>query len=329
MADAGQFKKIKDIINQDNSRSIVVVSAPGKQNPDDNKVTDLLYLCYAHLQYGISCHDTLAKVADKFIQIRDGLNLNIDIQKEFDDLKSQIDDGISQEFLVSRGEHFAAKLMAEYLGYKFIDSADWLRFNYDGKVNKEYSYQKLKELVGDDKVVIPGFYGAYDDGAIHLMQRGGSDITGALAAAAMGAQIYENWTDVSGVLMADPSVVENPKSICQLTYEELREMSNAGAQVLHEETIAPVMETKIPLNIKNTNEPSHPGTMIREKLDDSETSNDKSYITSIAGRENYAIITCKKNNMAKIHNFQNKLSELLESYNLNLSYSIFSVDSVS
>lgn len=329
MADASQFKKIKDIVQQDSARKIVVVSAPGKINQNDNKITDLLYLCYAHLKYGISCHDTLAKVSNRYIQIRDVLQINVDIEYQFEKIKKQIEEGITQEFLVSRGEYLAALLMADYLGFEFIDSANWLRFDYDGKVNKEVSYELLASLVKDKKVVIPGFYGAYEDGTIHLLQRGGSDITGALAAAALGAQIYENWTDVSGVLMADPNLVNNPKSIKELTYEELREMSNAGAKVLHEETIAPVMELKIPLNIKNTNEPNNPGTMIRENHIDRKISKNDSYITSIAGRENYAIITCKKSNMKKIPKFRNKFSDILESYNLDLSYSIFSVDSIS
>ena len=267
MADAQQYEKIKSIVEADLSRRVVVVSAAGKRFSDDHKLTDLLYLCYAHLQYGVSCDSVWEMITERYLEIRDALQLQTDLESEFAQLREKMDKkAVTQDELVSRGEYFSARLMADYLGFEFLDSVSWLKFKFDGTVDQEKSYALLRELVGRKKVVIPGFYGAMPDGHIKTFTRGGSDITGALAAAALDADVYENWTDVSGMLMADPRIVENPEPIPHVTYSELRELSYIGAQVLHEGTIFPVREKGIPLNIRNTNDPSHPGTMIQAKF---------------------------------------------------------------
>ena len=296
MADEKQFAKVRQIVQSDPARRVVVVSAAGKRDRKDHKLTDLLYLCYAHLQYGVSCDSVFQMISDRYTGIRDALGLKTDIEGELSALREKMDDGISQDELVSRGEYFSAKLMADYLGFDFLDAKLWLKFKYDGSIDTDASYEALQKLAQGRSVVIPGFYGVTPDGHIRTLTRGGSDITGALAAAALDADVYENWTDVSGILMADPRIVENPLPIEHITYGELRELSFAGAQVLHEATVFPVREKGIPLNIRNTNEPDHPGTLIMEHFDDE--ADDERIITGIAGKKNYSIVTVAKTGLS-------------------------------
>lgn len=328
MADAKQFRKIKSIIEADPARTVVVVSAAGKRYKDDHKVTDLLYLCYAHLQYGVNCDGVYEMIANRYLEIRNDLGLKTDLESEFAALRKKLDSGISQDELVSRGEYFAAKLMADYLGYEFIDAKDWMCFKYDGSVDQAVSYEKLNEIAGGKKVVMPGFYGAMPDGRIKTFSRGGSDITGALAAAALNADVYENWTDVSGILMADPRIVDNPKPIERVTYNELRELSYIGAQVLHEMTIFPVREKNIPVNIRNTNEPDHPGTLICEEFDDTQESR-PGFITGIAGKKNYSIITVEKSGMSGEVGAFRRILEVFEAHNVCVEYAPNGIDSLS
>ena len=281
MADAKQFEKVKSIVQADPSRKVVVVSAAGKRFSDDHKLTDLLYLCHAHLKYGVACDSVFDMIRSRYMEIRDELGLKTDLESEFDALRKKMDKGISQDELVSRGEYFAARLMADYLGYDCLDSELWLRFKLDGTVAQEVSYEALSRAASGRRVVIPGFYGARPDGSIKTFTRGGSDITGALAAAALDADVYENWTDVSGFLMADPRIVKDPLPIERITYSELRELSYIGAQVLHEGTIFPVREKNIPLNIRNTNAPNDPVTMIKESFEGD--SDPDRFITGITG----------------------------------------------
>ena len=235
MADAGQYRKVRDIILSDPHRRAIVVSAAGKRDSADHKITDLLYLCHAHVQYGVSCDPVFEMITSRYLQIRDELGLDLDLETEFAALKQQLDKKkVSQDFLASRGEYFSAKLMAAFLGFQFVDAADWIYFAMDGTVDKKKSYAALQELVKGEAIVIPGFCGVMPNNAIRTFTRGGSDITGALVAAALDADVYENWTDVSGILMADPRIVDNPQPIPEVTYDELRELSYAGAQVLHE-----------------------------------------------------------------------------------------------
>lgn len=292
MADAGQYQKIRDIIRSDPSRRVVVVSAAGKRSAGDNKITDLLYLCYAHLQYGVSCDGIYQMIRERYGDIHRELGLRVDLEGVLDRLRSQMEQGISRDELVSRGEYLSALLMADYLGFTFVDAAQWLFFHYDGTIDQEKSYAALRALAKNKCVVIPGFYGLMPDGKLRTLTRGGSDITGALAAAALDADVYENWTDVSGILMADPRIVDHPRSIERATYSELRQLSYSGAQVLHEMTIFPVREKNIPLNIRNTNEPGHPGTLITESF--VEAPNPERFVTGIAGKCDFPSSPCRK-----------------------------------
>ena len=329
MADAGQYRKVKEIILADKARRVAVVSAAGKRFSDDHKLTDLLYLCYAHIQYGVSCDNVFQMITSRYLEIRDELGLDLDLETEFAELKARMEKKkVSQDELVSRGEYFSGKLMAAYLGFQFVDSADWVKFNLDGTVDKETSYALLKEkadlAVG---VVIPGFYGVMPNGTIKTFSRGGSDITGALAAAALDATVYENWTDVSGILMADPRIVQDPQPIPEVTYDELRELSYSGAQVLHEGTIFPVREKNIPLNIRNTNAPNDPGTMIKEAFDTESDPN--RFITGITGKKDFSIISMSKRGMGNEVGTLRKVLSVLERHNISVDYVPNGIDNVS
>ena len=328
MADAAHFEKIKNIVNSDPSRKIVVVSAAGKKNKEDHKVTDLLYLCYAHIKYGVDARPVFDQIEKKYLDIRNELGLKTDIEKDFEDLWKKIRSGIEEDELVSRGEYFAARLMADYLGFDFLDAALWLRFKFDGSIDTDASYAELLRLAGDRKIVIPGFYGSMPDGKIKTLTRGGSDVTGALAAAALDADVYENWTDVSGILMADPRIVDHPQPIPMATYGELRELSYIGAQVLHEGAVFPVREKGIPLNIRNTNDPDNPGTMILESIDDSDIES-SNFITGIAGRKGYTVITISKTGLSSQGGVLRKLLEILEAHNIYVEYVPNGIDTVS
>ncbi len=329
MADAGQYKKVKDILLSDPARKVVIVSAAGKRNREDHKITDLLYLCHAHTEYGVDCTGVFDMIASRYLQIRDDLGIDLDLESDLAALKHRLEEkSISRDELASRGEYFSAKLMAAYLGFRFIDAADWITFRYDGSVDKESSYAALRKLVNLRRgAVIPGFYGVGADGHIRTFSRGGSDITGALAAAALDADIYENWTDVSGILMADPRIVENPEPIPEVTYDELRELSYSGAQVLHEDTIFPVQEKSIPLNIRNTNAPEDAGTMIRDGFTSDMEAN--RFITGITGKKDFTIISLSKRGMHNQVGVLNTALSVLTRHNLSVDYVPNGIDNVS
>ena len=327
MADAAQYRKIRDIVRSDPSRRVVVVSAAGKRFPEDNKITDLLYLCDAHLHYGVSYDEIFEMIRGRYLAIRNELGLRIDIEAELDALREKMGSGITREELVSRGEYLSALLMADFLGFPFVDAKDWLFFHYDGTVDQEKSYAKLRELVGEGCAVIPGFYGVMPDGKIRTLTRGGSDITGALAAAALDAQVYENWTDVSGILMADPRIVDDPKPIERATYSELRQLSYSGAQVLHEMTVFPVREKGIPLNIRNTNEPEHPGTLVSEEF--KEPRDPQRFVTGIAGKRDFSIVTISKKGMAGAVGTLRSIVEIFEDNTVPICYTPSGIDCVS
>ena len=329
MADAGQYQKIKDILLSDPARKVVVVSAAGKRDKNDHKITDLLYLCHAHTQYGVDCTGVFEMITSRYLQIRDELGIQLDLESEFKELKTRLDaKKVDQDALVSRGEYFSAKLMAAYLGFRFIDAADWIKFQFDGSVDRETSYEALRKLVlRGQGVVIPGFYGCMPDGHIRTFTRGGSDITGALAAAALDADVYENWTDVSGILMADPRIVDNPQAIPEVTYDELRELSYSGAQVLHEGTIFPVREKNIPVNIRNTNAPEDVGTMIKESFD--ADSDPNRFITGITGKKDFTIISLSKRGMSNQVGVLHKVLTVLVRHGISVDYVPNGIDNVS
>ena len=329
MADAGQYRKVRDILLADPERRVVIVSAAGKRNKNDHKITDLLYLCHAHTQYGVDCSGIFEMIASRYLEIRDELGIELDLESEFAALKQQIDaKAVTKDELASRGEYFSAKLMAAYLGFQFIDSADWVKFNFDGTVDQESTYEALRsQILMDSGAVIPGFYGMMPDGHLRTFSRGGSDITGALAAAALEADVYENWTDVSGILMADPRIVEDPQTIPEVTYDELRELSYSGAQVLHEGTIFPVREKNIPLNIRNTNAPEDPGTMIRERFDHDTDPN--RFLTGITGKKDFTIISLSKRGMGNQVGVLRRVLSVLERHNISVDYVPNGIDNVS
>ena len=329
MADAGQYRKIREILSSDPARRVVVVSAAGKRSKADHKITDLLYLCHAHIQYGVDCTSVFEMITSRYLEIRDELNIQLDLETEFAALKQQLTSkSISQDELVSRGEYFSAKLMAAYLGFRFIDSAKWVKFKLDGTVDEDASYDALrKQMPLKGGAVIPGFYGIMPDGHIRTFSRGGSDITGALAAAALDADVYENWTDVSGILMADPRIVDDPQPIPEVTYDELRELSYSGAQVLHEDAIFPVREKNIPLNIRNTNAPEDDGTMIKERFDGDHDPH--RFITGITGKKDFTIISMSKRGMSNQVGVLHKVLSVLVRHNISVDYVPNGIDNVS
>ncbi|MCI6435241.1 MAG: aspartate kinase, partial [Clostridiales bacterium] len=328
MADAGQYRKIRDILMADPERRVVVVSAAGKRFSGDHKITDLLYLCHAHTQYGVDCSNIYEMIRSRYLEIRDELGIQLDLESEFSALKSGLDRKmVSQDELASRGEYFSAKLMAAFLGFQFVDAADWIRFKFDGSVDQDATYALLKDRYKGMGIVIPGFYGMMPDGKIRTFTRGGSDITGALAAAALDADVYENWTDVSGILMADPRIVDDPQTIPEVTYDELRELSYSGAQVLHEGTIFPVREKNIPLNIRNTNAPNDPGTMIKESFEGD--SDPDRFITGITGKKDFSVISLSKRGLSGQVGYLRKVLSVFERHNVSIDYVPNGIDNVS
>ncbi|MDQ0361922.1 aspartate kinase [Breznakia pachnodae] len=328
VASSQQFQKVKDIVLADDSRRFVVVSASGKVNKDDNKITDLLYLCHAHIKYNISCDHIFNMIEERFLTIKKELNLSYDIQKDLDLLRSQLDKNIDLDYLVSRGEYLTALLLAEHLGYEFVDAKDLIFFNYDGSID----YKKIKEafdkIVNDyPRLVIPGFYGSLPDGTLRIMSRGGGDVSGSIMANVVDANVYENWTDVSGILKADPRIVKKPKQIEVITYSELRELSYMGASVLHEEAIFPVKHKNIPIHILNTNDPTSAGTIIVDTVEDEEANGNE--ITGIAGKKDFSIITVKKSHMSnEVGTIKNAL-DVLEKYSVSIEHLPTGVDSFS
>ena len=326
VANATQFAKVKQIIESDSARRFVVVSASGREHKNDNKVTDLLYLIEAHIKYSVDYHPLFQLIEDRFLTMKRELNLTYPIENDLEELKQRLNKTISTDYLVSRGEYLTAKLMAEYLSFPFLDAKDIIIFRYNGKIDFDATRLRLKEYMQKhDRFVMPGFYGALPDGTIKIMSRGGSDITGSILADILDADMYENWTDVSGILMADPRIVSKPKRIDTITYSELRELSYMGASVLHEEAIFPVKEKNIPINILNTNHPEEGGTIILEK-DDKPSAQ---LITGIAGKKNFTVIAIYKNHMSDEIGIIRKALEVCESYRISIEHIPSGIDSFS
>ena len=326
VAGAEQFRKVKAIVEADPARRIVVASAAGKRFDGDHKLTDLLYLCHAHLTYGVSCDEIMDSIEKRFADIRRELGIAYDVEADVRALRARLTKDMGVDELVSRGEYFTSKLLADYLGYTFVDAKDCVFFGFDGQVEREKSYAAIRKAVEEyGRIVIPGFYGMSPTGKIRVMSRGGSDITGALAAAAADADVYENWTDVSGILMADPKIVKDPRPIPRITYGELRELAFMGASVLHEESVQPVKEKGIALNIRNTNAPDAPGTMIVDRVEE-ESGKEERFITGIAGRRNFTIITVFKHNMNTCETLRRTL-EILDRYKASVEHITLGLDS--
>ena len=325
LASAEQFKKVGKIIRADASRKFVVPSAPGKRFSGDTKVTDMLYSCYGAAIREKKFADQLQEIRGRYQEIIDGLGLDFSLDQDFEKIRENFGKKIGRDYAASRGEYLNGKIMAAYLGYEFIDAADVIRFGEDGSFDEETTNQLLAKRLEDSKgAVIPGFYGAKEDGTIVTFSRGGSDVSGSLVALAVGADLYENWTDVSGFLIADPRIVKNPRSIETITYKELRELSYMGASVLHEDAIFPVRKAGIPINIRNTNAPEDKGTLIVEGT----CRQPKYTITGIAGTDGFASITIEKAMMNSEVGFCRKVLQVFEEHDISIEHMPSGIDTM-
>ena len=327
VADALQIEKIRKIIEDDGEIKYVVVSAPGKRFSEDSKITDLLYLCKTHIEHKIPYQQIFQVVRDRFMAVRVNLDVDVNLDREFDEIKKNLEDGASADYIASRGEYLNAMIIAAYLGYDFVDAAKMVKFDEKGRFMEELTNKEIKkELANHEKAVIPGFYGSKVDGSVRTFSRGGSDITGALVARAVEADVYENWTDVSGFLMADPRIVDNPKPISTVSYKELRELSYMGASVLHEDAIYPARVANIPINIRNTNRPQDPGTIITSEPGQLE---EGQIIAGIAGSKDFTVIAMYKNLMSSERGFIRKMTGILEDYDVPIEHIPSGVDTLS
>ncbi|MGN0621851.1 MAG: aspartate kinase [Porcipelethomonas sp.] len=328
LADAKQIKKAAEIIRNDDRRRYVVPSAPGKRFSDDIKITDMLYRCNALAQDGKSINETFSAIINRYNGIIEDLGLDLSLDSEFETIRKNISGKAGSEYAASRGEYLNGIIMANLLGYEFIDAASVIVFNEDGTFNNEKTQPKLRSrLSGVEKAVIPGFYGADENGTVRTFSRGGSDVTGSIIASAVKADVYENWTDVSGFLVADPRIVDKPESINVITYKELRELSYMGATVLHEDAIFPVRTAGIPINIRNTNRPDDAGTMIVSDVPEDEIN--RYTITGIAGKKGFAAINIEKAMMNGELGFCRKVLTVLEECGISIEHMPSGIDTLS
>ena len=325
LASARQFKKVGEIIRSDKARRYVIPSAPGKRSSKDEKVTDMLYACYDAASTGGSYKKLLNKIKDRYHEIINGLDLNLNLDHEFERIEENFLGGAGRDYAASRGEYLNGIVMANYLGYEFIDAAEVIFFDDKGNFEADLTNQELAErLEHVDRAVIPGFYGSKHDGSIKTFSRGGSDVTGSIVARAIHADLYENWTDVSGFLVTDPRIVEDPEVIETITYKELRELSYMGASVLHEDAIFPVRKEGIPINIRNTNKPEDKGTLIVES-----TCRKPHYtITGIAGRKGFCAINIEKAMMNAEVGFGRKVLQVFEKYGISFEHMPSGIDTM-
>lgn len=326
VADGIQLAKLKQIVESDPDRRYIVVSAPGKRFEGDNKITDILYLCKTHMEHNLPCDQLFQVVADRFIAVKMNLGIEVDLQAHFDKIKENLMKGCSADYLASRGEYLNAVLIAAYLGYDFVDTEGLIHFDNRGRLLQEETDMSLREeLAKHERAVIPGFYGANAEGRVKTFSRGGSDITGSLVARAVGADMYENWTDVSGFLMADPRIVKEAKPIKQISYKELRELSYMGASVLHEDAIYPARIADIPINIRNTNEPDDDGTIITAEHEET----NENIVTGIAGSKDFTVINIYKNMMSIERGFVRRILSILEDFDISFEHMPSGIDTVS
>ncbi|MBR6901185.1 MAG: aspartate kinase [Synergistaceae bacterium] len=325
LADAKQFQKVSKIIRGDEARVFVVPSAPGKRYESDIKITDLLYECYELAVAGKNIYEPFLAVKDRYNEIIQGLGLKLSLKDAFDEIENKLLNSPERDYTASRGEYLNGLLMSNYLGYDFIDAADAIFFDESGNYDAEKTNSVLSlELSKHERAVIPGFYGRDFNGSIKTFSRGGSDITGSIVAAACRAVVYENWTDVSGLLMADPHIVSNPAVMKSITYRELRELAYMGASVIHEDAIFPVKKAGIPINIRNTNKPEDAGTWIVENT----ARRSKYTITGIAGRKNFCSIVIAKDLMHSQPDFYRKVVQCFEEKNIPLEHILSGIDTM-
>ncbi len=330
LADENQFKKVKAIIDADPDRRYIVPSAPGKRFSEDIKITDMLYRCYDLAKKGENFDEDFALIEKRYNDIIAALSLSLSLADDFSEIKSAMRAKVGRDYAASRGEYLNGKILAEYLGYTFIDAAEVIFFDENGRYAAEHTDYVLSErLKNVERAVIPGFYGISANDTIKTFSRGGSDITGAIVAKAAKADLYENWTDVSGFLCADPRIVKNPRPIGIITYRELRELSYMGATVLHEEAIFPVKSAGIPINIRNTNRPEDCGTMIVASVSTLREDENPNVITGIAGKKNFSVITLEKDRMNEEVGFGRRVLEVLEHHKICFEHMPSGIDTMS
>ncbi|MBC5648521.1 aspartate kinase [Christensenella sp. NSJ-35] len=328
LASAEQILKMKQIVEADEARKFVVPSAPGKRFKDDVKVTDLLYSLHDAAAHFEETDEIYNQIVRRYTDIRDALGLSIKIEEHLEKMYRDIKTGANEDYAASRGEYLNGLLIADLLGYDFVDAADVIFFDETGSYDAKKTLSILPgALKLHERAVIPGFYGSLPNGKIKTFSRGGSDITGSIVSRAANADLYENWTDVSGFMMADPRIVENPKKIDVVTYRELRELAYMGATVLHEDSIFPVLEAAIPINVKNTNDPENSGTMIIPAIEGRDGAKDG--ITGIAGKKNFTVITIEKDGMNTEIGFGRKVLTCLEKFGLSFEHMPSSIDTIS
>ena len=327
LADAKHFVQVAKIIKADPARKYVVPSAPGKRFKEDIKVTDMLYACYDMIKKQENIDELYAKIVDRYNGIISELGLNFDISGELEYVKNAMMHRSGRDYAASRGEYLNGLILAKYLGYTFIDAENVIFFRENGSFDAEKTNQAMaEELAKYPNAVIPGFYGVMPNGTIKTFSRGGSDITGSIVARAAEADLYENWTDVSGFMMGDPRIIDNPCSIETITYRELRELSYMGATVLHEDAIFPVRFAGIPINIRNTNEPEAAGTMI---VSDTDTYDTEKVITGVAGKKGFSVISIEKDMMNAEIGFGRKVLEVLEDHEVSFEHLPSGIDTMS
>lgn len=325
LASAEQFKKVGAIIRAEECRRYVIPSAPGKRFSDDTKVTDMLYKCYAQAAKEKKFKDLLDDIKARYNEIIEGLGLELSLDKEFEVIRENFSKKVGRDYAASRGEYLNGIIMANYLGYEFIDAAEVIFFDEEGRLDEAKTYDILsKRLEEAERAVIPGFYGSGADGKVKTFSRGGSDVTGSIVAKAAKVDMYENWTDVSGFLIADPRIVPNPKAIEAITYKELRELSYMGATVLHEDAIFPVRKEGIPINIRNTNAPEDKGTLIVEAT----CRHPKYTITGIAGKKGFASMTIEKAMMNSEVGFGRKILQVFEENGISFEHMPSGIDTM-
>ena len=333
LASASQIKKVREIVRADPARRYVVPSAPGKRDKSDHKITDLLYLCHEHARQDLPIDEVFKLIAERYRQIAADLGCKLDLAPHLEAVRTGIIEQGKQkhgtpDFAASRGEYLNGLIVAECLGYTFVDAAELIFFDARGRLDEDKTYRTIADrLAKVDHAVIPGFYGTAHDGRVKTFSRGGSDVTGAIIARGVGASLYENWTDVSGILMADPRIVDDPKTIATITYQELRELAYMGATVLHDEAIFPVRKAGIPVNIRNTNRPQDPGTMI---VADASHAPPHAYaITGIAGKKDFTVIALEKAMMNAEVGFGRKVLSVLERNNVSFEHLPSGIDTMS
>ena len=327
LADAGHFRRVREILEADPARIYVVPSAPGKRSDGDSKVTDLLYQCHRLASLGQDFSGPFDQLSERYRSIHRELELTMDLESELEQIRQKIADGCDSDWCASRGEYLNGRLLADYLSWRFMDAAKVVFFKQDGTFDSEKTNVVMMALLADGiPSVVPGFYGVRADGSIHTFSRGGSDITGAIVSRAVKADAYENWTDVSGFLMADPRIVESPREISQITYAELRELSYMGATVLHEDAMFPVHKVGIPTIIRNTNHPDHPGTLISLSLP---VEPSVPTITGIAGRKGFSVVAVEKAMMNTELGFGRKILQIFEEAGISFEHMPSGIDSLS